>query len=76
MNERCSRSKRHGRTVLSAILFLSGLWAYLTVVELQDPHSTTYVDADSTKRYFSPAPPGHSHKGLATRGESGLPSIH
>ncbi|MDX1756137.1 MAG: hypothetical protein R3175_08775 [Marinobacter sp.] len=47
--------RRRWRVILSAIIFLAGLWAYLTVVEIRNPEHTPAFQPGSPSAIFWPA---------------------
>lgn len=61
------------RVILSTVLFVGGLWAYLAVVEIQDPRHPVQAGAGMGKRYFSPPPLERYQSTAAAMGELELP---
>ncbi|WP_091811557.1 hypothetical protein [Marinobacter mobilis] len=60
--------------ILSSILFATGFWAYLAVVDIQSPHAAERTAANAASHYFWPRSVEQYPSGIATRGETRLPS--
>lgn len=66
------RNRRY-RVILSSLLFATGLWAYLAVVDIQSPHASERTATNAASHYFWPHTLEQYPSGIATRSETLLP---
>lgn len=65
---------RRKRVILSGVIFATGLWAYLKVVDIQPADSAGRLAANTASHYFWPHSLDQYPRGIATRGELSLPT--
>lgn len=61
-----SQIRQKGRVVLSAVVFIVGLWAYLTVVEISGPANAAPRHSEIRSTEFSADEPASSAQATGT----------